>query len=114
MQACTKGSGGHSSWIRIGHELSQVLGPIKVVSTGQLVYTNQAKIDEELFPYRNKEMIEGRLAEDGDMNIQSQEIPEVKWIQYTPDIDLMAFEKVHTGDSGGHTFSDQSHSPIST
>jgi hypothetical protein len=36
-------------------------------------------------------MIEGRLAEDSDMDILSQEIPEVKWIQYTPDIDLMDF-----------------------
>jgi hypothetical protein len=30
-------------------------------------------------------MIEGRLTEDSDMDILSQ-IPEVKWIQYTPDI----------------------------
>ena len=33
-----------------------------VPSTSQLVYTNQAKFDEGLFLYRNKEMIEGRLA----------------------------------------------------
>jgi hypothetical protein len=72
-----------------------------VPSTGQFVYTNQAKYDEDWFPYRNKEIIEGRLAEDSDMDILSQEIPEVKWIQYTSDIDLMDFEKVHIGESGG-------------
>ena len=55
-----------------------------VLSTSQLVHINQAKYDEDLSPYRNKEMIEGRLAEDSDMDILSQEIPEVKWIQYTP------------------------------
>ena len=76
-----------------------------VPSTGQLTYTNQAKLDEDLFPYRNKEMTEGSLAEDSDMDKLSQEIPEVKWIQYTPDIDLMDSEKVLIGESeGDHVF----------
>ena len=72
-----------------------------VPSTSKLVYTNQAKYDEDLFPYRNKDMIEGRLAEDSYKDILSQEIQEVKWIQHTPDIDLMDFEKVNIGESGG-------------
>ena len=43
-----------------------------------VTYTNPAKFNEDSFWYRNKEMIEGWLAEDSGMDILSQEIPEVK------------------------------------
>jgi hypothetical protein len=63
-------------------------------------------------------MIEGRLAEDSDMDIISQKIPEVKCSQYTPGIDgiidLMDFEKCILASPEGTTFSDRSHNPIST
>ena len=46
-------------------------------------------------------MIEGRLAKDSDMDMLSEEIRVVKWIHFTPYNDLMDFEKVHIGESGG-------------
>ena len=69
-----------------------------IPSTGQIMCTNQARFDEELFPYRNKEMIDGRISEDNEVEILSQVQNEVKWIEYAPYIDLNDFEKVHVGD----------------
>ena len=43
-----------------------------IPSTGQIMCTNQAQFDEELFPYSNKEIIDGRIAEDNEVDILSQ------------------------------------------
>ncbi len=44
-------------------------------------------------------MIEGWIADDNDVYVLSQVLREVKWIQYTPHISLIDFEKVHVSGS---------------
>jgi hypothetical protein len=43
-----------------------------VPSTGQIMYSNQAKFDEELYPYRNQDMIQGMLVDTVDILSQLQ------------------------------------------
>jgi hypothetical protein len=71
-------------------------------STGQLMYSNQAKFDEELYPYRNQDMIEGMLADDHNVDILSQLQKDVKWIEYNDRINLHEFEKVHVSASADY------------
>ena len=70
-----------------------------IPSTGQLMYSNQAKFDEDFFPYRNKDMIEGQLADDLNVDILSQLQKDVKWIEYDDRTNLHDFEKVHVNTS---------------
>ncbi len=70
-----------------------------IPSTGQLINSNQAKFDEDVFPYCNQEMIEGKLAEDNHVDILSQLKKNVNWIEYDETINLADFEKVHTSTS---------------
>ena len=48
-----------------------------------------------VFPFQNKEMIEGKLAKDNDFNILSEVKPPTKWIDFTPKMDLNNFEKIY-------------------
>ena len=72
-----------------------------IPSTGQLMFSNQAKFDEDFFPYCNKDMIEGQLADDLNVDILSQLQKDVKWIdsEYDDHINLHDFEKVHVNTS---------------
>jgi hypothetical protein len=68
-------------------------------STGQIIYSNQAKYDEELYPYRNQDMIERTLADGHNVDILSQLQEDVTWIEYNDRINLHEFEKIHVSAS---------------
>ena len=70
-----------------------------IPSTGQLMYSNQAKFDENFFPYRNKDMIENHLADDCNVDILSELQKDITWIEYNDQINLHDFEKVHVNTS---------------
>ena len=70
-----------------------------VPSTGQIINLNQAKFDEDFYPYRNQDMIEGMLADDHNVDILSEMQKDVVWIEYNDQINLHEFEKVHVSAS---------------
>jgi hypothetical protein len=72
-----------------------------IPSTGKCMVSNDAEYDEDVLPNRNKEMIEEKLAEDSDVKILSEVKRPVKWIDFTPEINLNDFEVVYVG-SGEH------------
>jgi hypothetical protein len=70
-----------------------------VPSTGQVIYSNQAKFDENFYPYRNQDMIEGMLADDHNVDILSQLQKDVTWVEFDDKMNLHEFEKVHVNTS---------------
>ena len=63
-----------------------------IPSTGKPIHSNQAKFDGDMYPYRNQEMIAGKLAEDNNVDILSELKKDVKWIEYGETINLNEFE----------------------
>ena len=57
----------------------------------------QARFDEESFPYRNQDMIRGKLDEDNNLEILSVDKLPTRWIDLPPEINLDQYENVHVG-----------------
>jgi hypothetical protein len=67
-----------------------------IPSTGKCIVLNQGRVGEDVFPYQNQDMIEGKLAEDNNLEILSQVKHPVKWMDFTSDFNLdNNFEKVY-------------------
>jgi hypothetical protein len=58
-----------------------------IPSSGKCIVSNQARFDEKSFPYRNQDMISGKLAEDNNLENLS-EVHWTRWIDFTPEINL--------------------------
>jgi hypothetical protein len=58
-----------------------------------------------MYPYRNQDIIAGKLAEDNNVDILSELKQDVTWIEYDETVNLNEFEKVHTSTlSDSYTF----------
>ncbi len=68
-----------------------------IPSTGKCIVSNQARFNEESFPYRNQDMISRKMAEDNNIEILSEVQRQVRWIDFTLEIKLDQYEKVHVG-----------------
>jgi hypothetical protein len=55
--------------------------------SGKCIISNQARFDEESFPYRNQDMIKGKLDADNDLDVLSADKRPTRWIDFTPDTD---------------------------
>jgi hypothetical protein len=66
-----------------------------ISSSGKCIVSNQARSDEESFPYSNQDMISGKMAEENNLEILSEDQRQTKWIDFTPEINLDQYEKVH-------------------
>ncbi len=53
--------------------------------------------DEESFPYRNEDMISWKLDEDNNLELFSVDKLPTRWIDFTLEINLDQYEKVHDG-----------------
>jgi hypothetical protein len=93
----TSSSGSNSPWIliRLQYEWVQVLYSLfwkmHCIKSGRRV----------VIPYRNQDMISGKLAEDNNLEILSEGQRLTRWIDFTPEINLHQYEKVHVG-NGEH------------
>ncbi len=80
-----------------------------ILSSRKCIVSNQARFDEESFPYRirnrNQDMIRGKLDEDKNIEILSVDKLPKRWVDFTPEINLDQYEKVHVG-NGDITSSD--------
>ncbi len=56
--------------------------------------SNRAWFVEDSHPYRNQDIIEGKLAQDNNLEILSQRKPLINWIDFTPETNLAVFEQV--------------------
>ena len=63
-----------------------------IESSGKTLISNQAKFDENLFPYRNPDMINELIDEFSQLDVMYPEPGEYQWIQFGPDVDLNNFE----------------------
>jgi hypothetical protein len=64
-----------------------------IPSSGKCIVSNQARFDEESFPYRNQDMIRGKLDEDNKIeNLSVDKLP-TRWIDFTQEINLDQYEK---------------------
>ncbi len=59
-----------------------------IPSSGKCIVSNQARFDEESFPYRNQDMIRGKLDEDNNLEILSVDKLPTRWIDFTLDLNL--------------------------
>ncbi len=74
-----------------------------IPSSGKCIVSNQTQYDEESFPYRNQDMISGKLDEDNNLKILSVDKLPTRWIDFTPEINLDQCEKVHVGNGEHYT-----------
>jgi hypothetical protein len=88
----TSSSGGKPPWIRVR---LQYVYKFYFPSSGKCIVSNQAQFDEESYPYRNQDMIRGKLDEDNNLEILSVDKLLTRWIDFTPEINLDQYEKVH-------------------
>jgi hypothetical protein len=72
-----------------------------IPSSGKCIVSNQARLDEESFPYRNQDMIRGKLDEDNNLEILSVGKLPTRWIDFTLEINLDQYEEGHVG-NGEH------------
>jgi hypothetical protein len=72
-----------------------------IPSSAKCIVSNQARFDEESFPYRNQDMIRGKLEEDNNLEILSVDKLPTRRIDFTPEINLDQYEKLHVG-NGEH------------
>jgi hypothetical protein len=72
-----------------------------IPSSGKCIVSNQAQFDEESFPYRNQDMIRGKLDEDNNLKILSVDKLPTRWIDFTLEINLDQYEKEYVG-NGEH------------
>ncbi len=78
-----------------------------IPSSGKCIVSNQARFDEESFPYRvrnrNQDMFRGKLDEDKNIEILSVDKLPTRWVDFTPEVNPDQYEKVHVG-NGDITF----------
>jgi hypothetical protein len=72
-----------------------------IPSSRKCIVSNQARFDEESFPYRNQDMIRGKLDEDNNLEILSVDKLPTRCIEFTQEINLDQYEKLHVG-NGEH------------
>ncbi len=70
-----------------------------IEGTSKVVISNQVKFDENLYPYRNRNIIEQNLSELAELDIVTRDNGDCEWIKFTPETNLNDFEKVHSGGS---------------
>ncbi len=73
-----------------------------IEETDKILISNQVRVDETLFPYSNKKMVDAHLiniAELGMLDIVKLDSGETKWVKYEPSINLNDYEKVKSGGS---------------
>ena len=70
-----------------------------IEGTGKHLISNQAKFDEDFFPYRNRTMVDEHIDNLMKVDILTPEQGQVQWINFAPDTDLNNFEKIHSGGS---------------
>jgi hypothetical protein len=69
--------------------------------SGKCIVSSQDLFDEESFPYRNQDMISGKLAKDNNLEVLSEVQLPTRWIDFTPEIKLDQYKKVNVG-NGEH------------
>jgi hypothetical protein len=72
-------------------------------SSGKCIASNQARFDEESFPYKIQDMISGKLDENNNLKILSADKRHTRWIDFTPEINMDQYEKVHVGNGKHYT-----------
>ncbi len=65
--------------------------------TGNILISNQVKFDENLYPYRNSDMVWQHLHDITVVDVMSLDTGEYNWIHFTLEMDLSEFEKIHSG-----------------
>ena len=68
-----------------------------IEGTGKHLISNQAKFDEDFFPYRNRKMVDEHIDNLMKVDILTPEQSQVQWINFGPDDDLNNFEKIRSG-----------------
>ncbi len=63
-----------------------------IEGTNKMVILNQVKFDENLYLYRNHNMVKQNLSDIAELDIITLDY---EWIKFTPNINLKNFEKVH-------------------
>jgi hypothetical protein len=70
-----------------------------IEGTGKILISNQVRFDENLYPYRNSEMVSQHMNDITVVDVMSLYTGNYEWIHFTPEIDLGGFEKIHSGGS---------------
>ena len=70
---------------------------VYVEKTGQILRSNQIEFDEGLFPHRKEEMISKLDEGDSEIDILYKASTPIRWLAYTPDLQLATFRKVNMG-----------------
>ncbi len=68
-----------------------------IKGTNKILISNQVSFDENLYPYRNSEMVSQHLNDITVVNVMSLNTGNYEWIHFTQEIDLGGFEKIHSG-----------------
>ena len=72
-----------------------------IKGTNKVIVSNQAKFDEDFFPYRNLEMIDNHIDHITSLDVVTPEPGHYQFINFDNTINLDDFEKIHSGGSSG-------------
>ncbi len=74
-----------------------------IEGTGKILISNQVRFDENLYPYRNCEMVSQHLDDITVVDVMSLDTGNYEWIHFTPEIDLA----IISGDSKRYILEDR-------
>ena len=70
---------------------------VLVEKTGQILTSNQLEFDENFFPRRKEELISKLDEGDSEIDILYKASAPIRWLNYSPDLQLATFKKVNMG-----------------
>jgi hypothetical protein len=66
-----------------------------IEETGKILISNQVRFNENLYPYRNCDMVSQHLNDIAVVDVTSLDTGDCNWTHFTPEIDLCGFESIH-------------------
>ena len=70
-----------------------------IEGTRKIITSNQGKFDELVYPYRNRNMIDKHIDDLSNIDVLTLDQGGITWVNYSEDMDLNQYEKVHSGGS---------------